>query len=915
VLYRDNFEEWMDFTSEHIFWLNPGLRLEENQSTLDAWVGWRVGFFQMTQRVPKDAAADDGVMGYKLGRCVSHNGKGLLLIEMDAETGGGDAFCDGGLRQQSQPQSLTWVAPTHVHRLSASAHVMRVRSDGNTRCLINRRFMMRLRRKRLGANGNKQRQNENVFIRGKVIEDLRLSSSARGGGRKNHPRIPSCEFLVKLRMGNGSSHYQKLHLNREMIIWSPSSGDNTAVDALDAIPISGHACSGHLGALAVGLRVLVTTFTVKAEGWDIRAGVVVSQSIAAGTYKVLFDTDGSLENIPASSSPFSSSSTAPQQSKNGLVHYLDWIGPVGDLESSTSKCIPTMLPIETSRSTNADVAPRGEHVECGGGEEEAVSALFLPSRGLVLYRGKAMSPGEFLSLHQGSPSNAQSQWRTQIRVKMSGVKRHCLGQWLQMHQIDVEQSPYWNMLRDRDRDNNRLGCDTESADDICDGDVEEEANFGLAEPKSEGFANYVIHRYQGMNPVNSGQTPMPPMTPQLHQNLLLAEDGDGGSIEDKFKSLFTCLHRNDPVLQKLLQEWIDLHREHFAVPSKSHVQGHRRTTLGCIKKICATVKKKILLEDDTKPPKATVNIHRRNEMEALKLIHKFLRHWSKLCIEDATDSTEHYRTFEGMDAITFMVAILSFSRSVFDARGLKTPYSFFAFERKGSSFSFLWDFANSEDFTCIGIGTVPSGSDEEEEEQMERRKRKKHADVAHSSADVESRDCERVECGGVDAAAEEEAMEGLMGFHQEESAGDHDGGTDDDAATSNADVASSSRDSWESSSPDEEEEQEEEQQHTSTTSDTVTTANEEKREIAFAGAGTGMGIESALNNATRPVCVLCGKNCSVHRRHPTSGKIISWRCKRCGWQGLKGQKENTNHQLHAGDNDTDNGIDTDIDEG
>ena len=42
----------------------------------------------------------------------------------------------------------------------------------------------------------------------------------------------------------------------------------------------------------------------------------------------------------------------------------------------------------------------------------------------------------------------------------------------------------------------------------------------------------------------------------------------------------------------------------------------------------------------------------------------------------------------------------------------------------------------------------------------------------------------------------------------------------------------------------------------------------------------------------RPVCRLCTHTCSVHRRHPDTGDIVSWRCKLCGWQGLKSQAEN-----------------------
>ena len=52
-----------------------------------------------------------------------------------------------------------------------------------------------------------------------------------------------------------------------------------------------------------------------------------------------------------------------------------------------------------------------------------------------------------------------------------------------------------------------------------------------------------------------------------------------------------------------------------------------------------------------------------------------------------------------------------------------------------------------------------------------------------------------------------------------------------------------------------------------------------------------MGEDLGEEGDQAPSCVLCNKKCEVHRREPQfrGGKVISWRCKQCAWQGLKGQ--------------------------
>ena len=51
-----------------------------------------------------------------------------------------------------------------------------------------------------------------------------------------------------------------------------------------------------------------------------------------------------------------------------------------------------------------------------------------------------------------------------------------------------------------------------------------------------------------------------------------------------------------------------------------------------------------------------------------------------------------------------------------------------------------------------------------------------------------------------------------------------------------------------------------------------------------------IGRKKRIFEPSRPFCSQCGNPCSVHRRDKATNIIVSWRCRPCGWQGIKAQE-------------------------
>jgi hypothetical protein len=83
--------------------------------------------------------------------------------------------------------------------------------------------------------------------------------------------------------------------------------------------------------------------------------------------------------------------------------------------------------------------------------------------------------------------------------------------------------------------------------------------------------------------------------------------------------------------------------------------------------------------------------------------------------------------------------------------------------------------------------------------------------------------------------------------------------------------------------------------------ETVSPAKKEKKRVRRTLDQILKRPVESLGEEKRPTCLGCKAPCAVHRRDQKTGVVISWRCRNCGWQGMKAQLQMSSLQKPSKD--------------
>ena len=371
----------------------------------------------------------------------------------------------------------------------------------------------------------------------------------------------------------------------------------------------------------VGMRVLVTekgwgaglSPSSSSQDYRIRSGIVLG--LAGSALEVVMDCAGARERVSLCDDSV----------------YVDVLGRAGDLEA-TSACLPFLLP-----------------VSCQDKEGH-----FLTTRGLVLYRGYAMSPRDFVDLLPDSMKldPVFFDWRGAIQINCnSSGSPPTLGKWLTSYRVDIARSVYWGLVSSANRN--------------CFDDWMPPTGHG----RRQGDAS---------NPDPRSGSALEDSVERAHAN--------ERRLQELHHMMRTRLRSSDAVMDVLYSEWVHQNKPTLFRLSKGRFVESEIASIDQKLEEVVSASKRLEAADTKRDPSIYfVYLSYNRSYEALSCIREYILRTSAV-------------PMDGKTALDLLVGVLKFARAKFElphSTEFRNKESVLCFERKGSVFHTFWVWASN----------------------------------------------------------------------------------------------------------------------------------------------------------------------------------------------------------------------------